>query len=404
MTRVLSGVRILEVSTYGFIPSGGAALADLGADVIKVEHPDRGDPMRHIPCFGMAPGTGGLTLQWEAFNRGKRSVALDLKDPDAREVMLKLARSADVFLTNYLPQTRRKLRIDVEDVRAVNPRIIYARGHGQGVKGPEAEAGGFDVLSFWYRSGIADAVSVPGRAAPPLPAPGFGDVLSGLTLAGGIAAALFNRERTGTPTVVDVSLLGTGLWAMQVGVIASDQVDHETMRGPERQIPGNPLVRQYLTADRRLVALCFLDPQRHWKRFCAAIDRSELAEDPRFADTELRRVHESECVAVLAEEFAKRSLAQWRLILAEQDGEWAVSQTEAEAMTDPQTVANGYLATIEHPGGARQKVVSAPFQFDEEVGELRPAPALGQHTDEVLDEVGIPAETRVALRDRKVLR
>ncbi|GGM64583.1 CaiB/BaiF CoA transferase family protein [Dactylosporangium sucinum] len=404
MTKVLQGVRVLEVSTFGFVPSGGAALADLGADVIKVEHPAYGDPIRHIPCFGIAPGTGGLTLQWEAFNRGKRSVALDLKDPEARAVLLELARSADVFVTNYLPQTRRKLRIDVEDIRAANPKIIYARGHGQGVNGPEAEAGGFDVLSFWYRTGIADAVSVPGLPAPPLPAPAFGDVLSGLTLAGGIAAALFHRERGGEPTVVDVSLLGTGLWAMQIGIIAADQVDHETMRGPKRQIPGNPLVHQYLTSDRRLVALCFLDPQRHWKPFCVAIDRPELADDPRFADTEARRMHEDECVAVLAEEFARRSLAQWREILTRQEGQWAVSQTEAEVVSDPQTVANGYLTTIEYPGGLRQRVVPAPMQFDEEVGELKPAPTQGQHTDEVLDEAGIPAATRASLRERKALR
>lgn len=398
MTKVLQGVRVLEVSTYGFVPSGGAALADLGADVIKVEHPDYGDPMRHIPCFGMPPGTGGLTLQWEAFNRGKRSIALDVKQPQARELLLKLAATADVFLTNYLPATRRRLRIDVEDIRAVNPKIIYARGSGQGSRGPEAEAGGFDVLSFWYRTGVADAVSEPGKPAPPLPAPAFGDVLSGLTLAGGVAAALFGRERTGEPSVVDVSLMSTGMWAMQIGLIAADQVDYETMRGPKRQIPGNPLVRQYLTSDGRLVALCMLDPDRYWKPLCELIGRPEMADDPRFVDAEARRGHDTECAAFLAGEFVKRPLAQWRELLAQQDGQWGVSQIEQEVVEDPQTLANDYLATINYPGGLTQKVVPAPFQFDEQIGDFRPAPAKGEHSDELLDELGIEAATREQLR------
>ena len=403
MTKVLQGVRVLEVSTFGFVPSCGAALADLGADVIKVEHPEHGDPMRHIPCFGMAPGTGGLTLQWEAFNRGKRSIGLDLKDSEAREVLLELAKSADVFLTNYLPTTRRNLRIDVEDIRAANPKIIYARGHGQGVKGPEADVGGFDVLSFWYRSGIADSVSTPGYPAPPLPAPAFGDVLSGLALAGGVAAALFGRERTGEPSVVDVSIFGTALWGMQVGIIAAGQVDHETMRGPKRQIPGNPLVRQYFTADNRLVALAFLESDKYWKGFCEAIGRMDLIDDPRFHDAAARRVNEEECVALLGEEFRKRPLAEWREILVQQDGQWAVSQIELEAAADPQTSANDYLIDIRYSDGLVQKVVPVPMRFNEQVGELRPAPTRGQHTGELLDEADIPESTRDSLRNRKAL-
>jgi len=398
MTKVLRGVRVLEVSTYGFVPSGGAALADLGADVIKVEHPVYGDPMRHLPCFGMPPGTGGLTLQWEAFNRGKRSIALDIKQPAAHDLLLRLAATADVFLTNYLPGVRRRLRIDVDDIRAVNPKIIYARGSGQGARGPEAEAGGFDVLSFWYRTGVADAVTEPGKVAPPLPAPAFGDVLSGVTLAGGVAAALFSRERTGEPSVVDVSLMSTGMWAMQIGLIAADQVDHETMRGPSRQIPGNPLVRQYLTADGRLVALCMLEPDRYWKPLCDLIGRPEMAGDPRFVDARARHDHDAECAAFLAGEFVKRPLAQWRQLLGQQGGQWGVSQIEQEVVADPQALANDYLVKIDYPGGLTQQVVPAPFQFDEQVGDLRPAPAKGEHSNELLDEIGVAEVVREQLR------
>jgi crotonobetainyl-CoA:carnitine CoA-transferase CaiB-like acyl-CoA transferase len=383
--RVLAGIRVLEVATYGFVPSAGAALADLGADVIKIEHPVHGDPMRHIPAFGMAPGTGGLTLQFEAFNRGKRSVALDLKDPTSYEYLMRLVETADVFITNFLPAARQRARIDVDDVRARNPDIIYARGSGHGTRGTEADAGGFDVLSFWYRTGVGDAVTVPGQPAPPLPSPGFGDVLSGLSLAGGITAALLGRERTGRPTVVDVSLMSVGMWAMQVGLIASDQVDHETMRGPDRQIPGNPLVRQYLTSDGRLIALCMLEPDRYWPGLCRLLGRPELVDDRRFIDAAARREHDAECVAELAAEFGRRTLHECRQLLARQDGQWGVAQHEDEIVVDPQAMANDYVAIIDDYGdGITQRVIPVPYQFDEQPLRLTRAPELGEHTDEVL--------------------
>jgi crotonobetainyl-CoA:carnitine CoA-transferase CaiB-like acyl-CoA transferase len=340
--------------------------------------------MTRTPWNGRV-GTGGLTLQFEAFNRGKRSVALDLKDPARYEQLMQLVETADVFVTNFLPAARQRARIDVDDVRLRNQDIIYARGSGHGPRGPEADAGGFDVLSFWYRTGIGDAVAALGQPAPPLPSPAFGDVLSGLSLAGGITAALLGRERTGRPTVVDLSLMSVGMWAMQVGLIASGQVDHETMRGPSRQIPGNPLVRQYHTSDERLVALCMLEPDRYWAGLCRLLGRPELIDDARFADEAARREHDAQCAAELAAEFGRRTLAECRELLASQDGQWGAAQREEEVIADPQAAANGYVAVIDdYAGGLTQRVIPVPYQFDEQQLHLTRAPGLGEHTDELL--------------------
>jgi crotonobetainyl-CoA:carnitine CoA-transferase CaiB-like acyl-CoA transferase len=394
---VLDGVRVIEVSAFGFVPSSGAVLADLGADVIKVE-PLLGDPMRTLPAFGMAPGTGGVTLQWEVFNRGKRSIALDLTRPECREVLLRLVETADVFLTSYLAPTRSRLGIDVDQIRARNSKIIYARGSGQGPRGAEADVGSFDILSFWYRNAIADAVSTPGTPAPPLPSPAFGDVLSGVTLAGGVTAALFRRQRTGRTSVVDVSLMSTGMWAMQIGVVASDQVDYETMRGPNRQVPGNPLVRQYLTSDGRLIALCMIDSDRYWPDLCGLLGIAHLAADARFVDAAARREHDAECVAVLANEFRAQPLAHWRALLSTQHGQWAVSQREHEVGEDPQALANGYIKTIDYGNGISQRVVAAPFQFDEQSPRLLPAPSLGEHTADLFVELELAEDEIAQLR------
>ena len=208
MTDVLAGTRILEVAMWAFVPSAGAVLADWGADVLKVELPGIGDPQRAILGTGFLPGgDGDVDYMVEIPNRGKRSIAIDLTTDDGLELLYRLAETADVFLTNWLPDARRRRRIDVEHIRARNPDIIYVRGHGQGARGPEAERGGYDSSSYWSRGGIAYAVSPPEQPHPVRMRSAFGDIMGGLTLAGAIGAALYRRERTGEASVVDVSLL-----------------------------------------------------------------------------------------------------------------------------------------------------------------------------------------------------
>src|SRR3954449_7602719 len=215
MTRILEGVRILEVAEHTFVPAASALLADWGADVIKIEHVERGDAMRGLAATGMTQIHGDVHALLEHSNRGKRSMALDLMTDEGLEILYKLAATSDVFLTNKLPRVREKLRITVDDIRATNPKIIYARGTGQGERGPDADKGSYDSLAFWARAGISLGAKRPEYDLIPVPpAPGFGDSIGGMTIAGGIMGALFHRERTGEATTVDVSLLGTGLWAM----------------------------------------------------------------------------------------------------------------------------------------------------------------------------------------------
>jgi crotonobetainyl-CoA:carnitine CoA-transferase CaiB-like acyl-CoA transferase len=221
MSAPLAGIKVVEVSMWAFVPSAGAMLADMGADVIKIE-PHAGDPVRGLAMAGIKPGTGGFTFMYEIWNRGKRSVTLDIAAEGALDVLHRLLEDADVFLTSLLPAARRKLGIDVEALTTRFPKLIYAVGSGQGVHGPDAEKGGYDSISFWSRSGIVSAVT-PDDVAYPLNMPGgaFGDSMSGSMLAGGVAAAIAQRALTGKASVVDVSLLNAGMWVLQPGIVAA---------------------------------------------------------------------------------------------------------------------------------------------------------------------------------------
>src|SRR4029450_7358703 len=207
MTRILDGVRILEVAEHTFVPAASALLADLGAEVVKIEHAERGDAMRGLASSGTVSFGGGVHVLLEHSNRGKQSLGLDLTTPEGLDVLYKLAGTCDVFLTNKLPSVRTKLKIDVDDLRAHNPQIVYVRGTGQGERGPEADRGAYDHLAYWCRAGIAMGTKQESYDyVPPPPAPAFGDSIGAMTIAGGIMGALFHRERTGEATTVDVSL------------------------------------------------------------------------------------------------------------------------------------------------------------------------------------------------------
>src|SRR3954462_11432732 len=208
MSDILSGVKVLEVAAWTFVPAAGAVLAEWGADVVKVEHPVGGDPQRGLISSGLVPaGAGGVNYMIEVPNRGKRSVGIDLSTDAGRDIVLKIAAESDVFLTSFLPSARKKFGIDLDDIRKVNPDIIYVRGTGHGTKGPDADKPGYDGVSYWSRGGVGSALT-PGSMTDNIvaPRPAFGDLMGGMTIAGGVAAALYKREKTGTPSVVDVSL------------------------------------------------------------------------------------------------------------------------------------------------------------------------------------------------------
>lgn len=389
MQEVLSGIRVVEVAAWTFVPISGAVLSEWGADVIKIEHPETGDPQRGLVSSGLIPGGGGVNFMFEVPNRGKRSVGLDLSTEAGRELLYRMVESADVFVTNYLPAVRERLGIDVEHIRARNPNIIYVRGSGQGSRGPEKNRGGFDGASFWARAGLAMTFKDSASEWPVDQRPAFGDVLGGLTIAGGIAAAIARRERSGTPSIVDVSLLGLGLWSLAPEVTSAKLYEGMELPNFNRDSSPNPLVGTYPTQDGRFITIVLLQSDRYWPDLCAHLDRPDLLEDSRFKDGAARYQNREECIRVLREVFRSRTYSEWCQQFGTLEGVWAPLQTALEVHDDPQVVSNGYLEPIASPDGSEFVLPANPVQFDETPPSVRRAPDHGEHTDEVLLELGL---------------
>jgi crotonobetainyl-CoA:carnitine CoA-transferase CaiB-like acyl-CoA transferase len=400
MSPVLNGIRVVELATWGFIPSAGVALADWGAEVIKVEHPSHGDPMRGLVSAALTPpGEDPVSYMFQTFSRNKSSVGIDLTTDAGRDALYRLVATADVFLTNYLAPVRRKLGVDVEDLVQVNPRLVYARGSGLGPKGDEADTGGFDLASYWSRGGVA-YVSTPEGAEfpPPMPGAAFGDLQSGLYAAGGVAAALFARERTGEPQVVDVSLLGAAVWGTAPHIAASSLFDIDAMPRGDHQSAHNPLSNTYRTSDGRFVALVMLESDRFWAPLVELVGRPDLVTDERFVDSAARRDHSGECIAELDAIFAARTAEEWRQVLGRQRGVWAVVQSPDETRRDSQVVANDYVTRMEIDDRRSVTVARPPVQFNGGQASARPAPDLGADTDQVLLDLGYDWDELVQMK------
>jgi len=399
----MEGVRILEVAEHTFVPAASALLSDWGADVIKIEHVERGDAMRGLGSTGVLNIPSDVHVLLEHSNRGKRSLALDLTSPDGLDVLYKLAATSDVFLTNKLPSVREKLRIGIDQIRAANPQIIYVSGTGQGERGPDADKGSYDSLAFWCRASIASALTRPeyGHVAPP-PGPGFGDSIGGMTIAGGIMGALFHRERTGEATTVDVSLFSTGLWA-QGQTIALSLLAGQPWAPPAGAVRMNPLTRNYQTEDGRWIALTCLQAGKYWAPLCLVIGRPELATDSRFADHESLLSNSIEAMTVLSEVFAARPLAEWRKVLDGFVGQWAVVQDSLEAAIDPQSEANGYIQECRTAAGTPFKLVAPPVQYGGQPAVPKRGPEFNEHGDAILGELGLDQETIMDLKIRGVV-
>lgn len=393
MTQVMKGVRVLEVAQFTFVPAAGAILADWGADVIKIEHPVRGDTQRGFLNMG------GVTLDplrhtlFEHPNRGKRSVGIDTSTPEGQELLYELAATADVFLTNYLPQVRQKNKFDIEHIRAANPDIVYARGSAYGNKGPERHVGGFDGTAFWSRSGIAYSMT-PEEMEGPLSQgiPAFGDSIGGMFIAGGISAALLHREKTGEALELDVSLLSTAWWAsgatlsqvMETGILTRNAMP--TSGGSAR----NPLMGNFRTSDGGTINLCMVSPTGLIADTFEHVGVPEAADDPRFATVPLLIENAGAASDILVKALGAKPFAYWREHLKTLKGQWAPIQSFEDLLTDQQAVANDMVIEVEGAdGGAPLRLVRGPVQFNGEALETTRSPQASEHTELVLMEMGV---------------
>ena len=383
---LLDGIRVVELATFVFGPGSTAVLADFGADVIKVEAPGLGDPFRHAhnsPPFMPLD----FAYMWQQDNRNKRSIALDLKDPDGRAALLALVRGADVLVTNFPPKVLAKLKITYEDLQPENPRLIYGQITGYGEQGRDADKPGFDGNAYWARTGLMDVVRTA-EADPTLPAAAMGDHPSAMTMFAGVMTALYRRERTGQGTKVSTSLMANGLWAasaMLAGVLAGTA----PFQRSSRLAPRNALLNQYRTADDRWLSIIVLQEDKNWPAFAKAIERIDLLDDPRFAAKADRHANARELAAILDAVFRARTFEDWGPRLLAQGVTFSLVATMEEVIDDPQAQLNDMLVEVAGHSHGRRQAINSPFWLrDAPKVPARLGPELGAQGREILREAG----------------
>ncbi len=391
----LAGLRVVDCGTYIAAPAAAVVMSDFGADVIKIERPPHGDPYRYL---NLVPGMPVSPLQycWILDGRNKKSVALDLTDDAARQVLLKLVSTADVFITNYQAPLLRKFQVAYEDLAPVNDRLIYALITGYGLAGEESEKPGYDATAYWARSGMM--YSMHSADAEPVQSPaGFGDHPTSMALFGAIMLGLYRREITGKGMSVTTSLMANGAWANACGIQAA-LVGAKFWPKWTRSTAINPIINHYVTRDKQRFLTCCLDPKKDWPNLCRAIGHPGLIDDPHFSTPDLRRVNSRELVAIIDTAVAAKDMAEWTELFRRHDVIWSPVPAAWQVPGDEQMAANGVFAEIE----TGLRTVTNPLTI-EGFDKVKPrmAPKVGEHTVEVLESLGISQETIADLLRRK---
>ena len=401
MAGPLDGIRVVEITMFQQGPVAGMRLGDLGADVIKVE-PKTGDPARgFMRIIGAEAGLKGRNYYFENNNRNKRSIVLDLTCERGKKIFFKLIDTADVFLNNMSVEAPIRMGIGPDVLLKRNPRLIYAQASGWGRKGPDA-----NELSFDY-TGIARAglmMSCGERGGPPSQVvPGMGDELGGLVCAWGVTAALYAREKTGKGQVVDTSLMGSLIAMLGLIMAAPAILGQEFPRGLRAQA-GNPIYNHYRCQDDKWLALAHLQPDRYWPNVCKAMGIEELEHDPKFSTIETRNENGKELVSIFDKKFATKPRDEWLKIFKKEGCICTPIQSPMEVSNDPQALANNYFIYVDHPVWGRIKVVGFPWDFSKTPASWRrEAPEFGQHTEEILLELGYTWDDIARLKDEKVI-
>jgi len=392
--NIFSGLRVVDLASFIAGPGAATILSDFGAEVIKVEPPGFGDPHRHTYKIPPQPASQD-NYAWHLDNRNKRGIAINLKSPDAREVLERLVQWADVLVVNFPPPVRKRLQLTYEDVAPWNPRLIYADLSGYGDEGPDANLPGFDITAYWARSGLLSLTRDAG-APPTLPPSGSGDHATAVGLYAAIVTALYRREMTGKGAHVTTSLVAEGAWSCSMYIQAA-LCGAKFFPLHDRKSPPNAILNVYQSSDCHWFLIVV--QAKDWPALARAVDRPELVSDARFADDKARESNAAQLTEILDLIFTKHPLSHWREAFDQANITYGVVRHPSEAMTDPQLLANNIIVPLEGAGDNLKHTISSPIQIHG-VAKVpaRRAPDLGEHTDEVLHELGFSGSEVEGLR------
>ncbi len=410
MKPALDGIKVIDVSQVAAVPMAARHLADFGADVIHVENPVSGDSWRGFQAgvSGSGAGSGApspINYNWENFNRGKRSLTLDLSKESGQRIIHRMIGEADVFLTNLRLWEREKFALEFEPLKALNPRLIYGSLLGWGREGPDRNSPAYDSLAYWARTGLGYMFTSPGMP-PPIDGGAFGDNVAAMGLAFGIMMALYARERTGVGQEVDTSLFHSGIYQASFFIAGTltTGLDLADWRHPSREDTPNPLVLPYETKDGRWLLPAILQPDRYWSKLCRALGREDLEQDPRFASNEPRLENHADLLHILEDAFRSRTLEEWRVRLTNEGIPFSPYQNFVESVADPQAKANHVFVPVDHPEYGPIEVIAGPVNLSETPAvPPEPAPEFGQHTEEILLESGYTWDEIERFKDEGVI-
>ena len=401
MALALEGMTVLDVSQVAAVPMAARHLADFGADVIHIEKTVTGDSFRGVGRADISPEL--VHYNWENFNRNKRSMAIDLSQDEGQKIVYKLIEKADVFMTNMRLFEREKFHVEYETLTEINPKIIYGSLTGHGKNGPDRNAPAFDATAYWARSGIPHVLAEPGMP-PPSQTIAFGDNVAALALACGIITALLVRERTGIGQEVDISLLHTGIYQISSDIsraLATGQ-DCEDWKPRSKEDSPNALSGLKQTMDDRWLFFVIGQTDRYWSKYCKAIEREDLKNDPRFDTFEHRVENHIELYRILEKVFLSKTLEEWKARL--EGIPVAAVQNLREVIADPQVRANNIFVPFNHPIYGRMEVVTNLVKLNKTPATIRTsAPEYGQHTEEILLENGYTWDEITQFKERGII-
>ena len=405
MTGLLEGVKILDMGQVVAVPAAGGMLADWGAEVVKVE-PLTGDTLRGVRMnvgVDAQPESDNSSIDWhmQLFNKNKKSIALDLKQDAGREIVYKLVKKYDIFMTNYEMQSITKLKMDYATLSNHNPSLIYGLLSAYGTVGPDKDERGYDYGAAWARGGIQNLIGEP-DSIPPAQRGGMMDRLVGGFIAAGILAAMFHREKTGKGQEIEFTLYHTGVWAVAGDI--QNALKGMPVKSNNRVQPPNPLSNCYYSKDGRWFRLSLLHSDEYWPTLLRVFNLPELKDDPRFTTMDLRAKNASELVPLLDKVFGSINMAELEKLFRANGLAYGKVQTPTEIINDPQAILNGIFEEKNVPGDGKVKIVTPPIRFKQNPGTFRTfAPELGQNTEELLLDLGYGWEDIAGLKERRVV-